>query len=87
MREGEEWKTDFRIRYSLFQSLMMPYRLTNATADFQRFINKTLAPFLDHFTSAYLGDILIYFDTMEEHTGQVHRVLERLIDAGLHLKP
>jgi len=65
----------------------MPFGLTNAPADFQRFINETLALFLDHFTSAYLDDVLIYSDTMEEHTRHVHRVLERLTDAGLHLKP
>ena len=65
----------------------MPFGLTNAPADFQRFINETLAPFLDQFTSAYLNDILIYSDKMEEHTRHVHRVLERLTDAGLHLKP
>jgi len=65
----------------------MPLGLTNAPADFQRFINETLAAFLDHFTSAYLDDILIYLDTIEEHTRHVLRVLERLTDAGLHLKP
>jgi len=87
MAEGEEWKTAFRTRYGLFESLVMPFGLTNAPADFQRFINETLAPFLDHFTSAYFDDILIYSDTMEEHTRHVYRVLERLTDAGLHLKP
>jgi len=85
--EGEEWKTAFRTHYGLFESLVMPFGLTNAPADFQRFINETLAPFLDHFTSAYLDDIFIYSDTMEEHTRHVHRVLERLTDASLHLKP
>jgi len=72
MAEGEEWKTTFRIHYSLFESLVMPFGLTNVPADFQRFINETLAPFLDHFTSAYLNNILIYLDTMEEHTRHVH---------------
>jgi len=87
LAEGEEWKTAFRNRYSLFESLVMPFGLTNGPADFQRFINETLAPFLNHFTSAYLDDILIYSDTMDEHTRHVHRVLERLTDACLHLKP
>ena len=36
--------------------------------------------------SAYLDDILIYSDTMEENTRDVHQVLERLTNAGLHLK-
>jgi len=87
MAEGEEWNTAFRTHYGLFESLVMPFGLTNAPADFQRFINETLAPFLDHITLAYLDDILIHSDTMEEHTRHVHRVLERLTDAGLHLKP
>jgi hypothetical protein len=65
----------------------MPFGLTNAPADFQRFINDTLSPFLDQFTSAYLNDILIYSDTMEEHLQHIRRVLERLTTAGLHLKP
>jgi hypothetical protein len=65
----------------------MPFGLTNAPADFQRFINDTLSPFLDQFTSAYLDDILIYSDTMEEHVEHVRRILERLTAAGLHLKP
>jgi len=87
MAEGEEWKTAFQTRYALFESLVMLFGLTNTPADFQRFINETLAPFLDHFTSAYVDVILIYSDTMEEHTQHVHWVLERLTDAGLHLKP
>jgi len=72
MAEGEEWKTAFPTRYSLFESLVILFGLTNAPADFPQFINETLAPFLDHFTSAYLNDILIYSDTMEEHTRHVH---------------
>ena len=45
----------------------MPFGLTNALASFQNFINDALQPFLDRFASAYLEDILIYSDTLEEH--------------------
>jgi hypothetical protein len=67
MAEGEEWKTAFRTRCGLFESLVKPFGLTNAPADFQRFINDVLAPFLDRFATAYLDNILIYSDTLEEH--------------------
>jgi hypothetical protein len=87
MAEGEEWKTAFRTRYGLFKSLVMPFGLTNAPADFQRFINDALALILDRFASAYLDDILIYSDILEEHREQVRQVLEKLLAAGLHLKP
>jgi hypothetical protein len=87
MADGEEWKTAFRTRYGLFKSLVMPFGLTNAPADFQRFINDVLSPFLHIFATAYLDDILIYSDNLEEHREHVCQVLEKLSAAGLHLKP
>jgi hypothetical protein len=87
MAEGEEWKTAFRTRYGLFESLVMPFGLTNAPADFQRFINDVLNPFLNRCATAYLDDILIYSDNLEEHREHVRQVLEKLSAAGLHLKP
>jgi len=85
--EGDEWKTAFRTRYGLYESLVMPFGLTNAPADFQHFINDVLAPFLDQFTTAYLDDILIYSDTLDEHKEHVRQVLEALRKNQLHLKP
>jgi len=87
MAEGEEWKTAFRTRYGLFESLVMPFGLTNAPADFQALINDVLRQFLDDFCTAFLDDILIYSNTLEEHKKQVYNVLKALSDAGLHLKP
>ena len=85
--EGNEWKMAFRTRYGLYESLVMPFGLTNALADFQHFINDALHPFLDHFCTACLDDILIYSATLDEHQKYVRRVLEALSKAGLHLKP
>ena len=65
--EGEEWKTALRTCYGLYESLVMPFGLTNAPASFQNFINDALQPFLDRFATAYLDNILIYSDTLEEH--------------------
>lgn len=87
MAEGEEWKTAFRTRYGLFESLVMPFGLTNAPAAFQKFINDVLRPFLDRFCTAYLDDILIYSNNIEEHRSHVKQVLEALSAVGLHLKP
>jgi len=65
----------------------MPFGLTNAPTDFQHFINDVLRRYLDVFAIAYLDDILIYSDTLEEHNEHVKQVLEALSKAGLHLKP
>jgi len=86
MAEGEEWKTAFRTWYGLFESLVIPFGLTNAPADFQALINDVLRQFLDDFFTAFLDDILIYSNTLEEHKKQVYKVLKALADAGLHLK-
>src|SRR5690606_7659833 len=76
MAEGDEWKTAFRTRYGLFESLVMPFGLTNAPATFQHFINDVLRPYLDQFCTAYLDDILIYSDNLEDHVKHVRLVLQ-----------
>ncbi len=60
IREGDEWKTAFRTRYSPFEYQVMPFGLTNTPAIFQDYINKILAEKLDVFVIVYLNDILIY---------------------------
>ena len=35
----------------------------------------------------YLDDIPIYSDNLEEHHKQVRQVLNKLLDAGLYVKP
>jgi hypothetical protein len=87
MAEGEEWKTAFRTQYGLFELLVMPFGLTNVPASFQHFINDILWPYLDMFITAYLEDILIDSDDLNNHRNHILRVLEALSKAGLHLKP
>jgi hypothetical protein len=87
MAEGEERKTAFRTQYGLFESLVMPVVLTNGPTSFQHFINDVLQPYLDVFVRAYLDDILIYSDKLNDYRNYVLKVLEALSEAGLHLKP
>jgi len=65
----------------------MPFGLTKVPADVQALINDVLRQFLDDFCMAFLDDIFIYSNTLEEHKKQVYKVLKALSDAGLHLKP
>ena len=70
----------------MYKSLVKPFGLTNALVSFQNFINNVLQPFLDRFATAYLDDILIYSDTLEEHKAHVRQDLEQRQKRGLHLK-
>ena len=67
MAEGKEWKTAMRICYSLFEYLVMPFRLCGASSSFQSYINDILWDCLDIFATAYIDDILIYSKNRKDH--------------------
>lgn len=87
MKEGEEWKTAFRTRYGLYKYTVMPFGLTNAPATFQAMINNALREHLDKFVVAYLDDILVYSNSLEEHVRHVNTILQCLDKYDLRLKP
>jgi len=87
IKKGDEWKTAFRTSYGLFEFLVMPFGLTNAPTTAQRFMNDTLRESLDIFCICYIDDILIYSRTLKEHRQQVRKVLQKLKEAGLFIKP
>jgi Reverse transcriptase (RNA-dependent DNA polymerase) len=86
IREGNEWKTAFKTRYGLFEWLVMPFGLCNAPATWQRFIDNVLKGLTDDELIAYLDDILIYGETIEEVQERTRRCLQRLREAGLSVK-
>src|SRR6266446_3178903 len=65
----------------------MPFGLTNAPAVFQRFINEVLGNLLDVCMVGYIGDILIYSDSIDQHQDHVREVLRCLQEAGLYVNP
>ena len=64
----------------------MSFRLTNALALFQRFINEVCGEYLDIFVIAYLDDILIFSNTLKEHIQHVRAVLKKFKNTQLQLK-
>ena len=64
----------------------MPIGLTNAPATFQALVNLVLREHLDQFVLAYLDNILIYSETLEEYKKHVRTVLKKLQKASLVVK-
>ena len=87
IKERDEWKTALRTHYGLFEFLVIPFGHTNAPAAFQRYVKETLQPYLDQFCTAYLDDLLVYSENLEEHTTHFRLVLELLQRAGHQVKP
>ena len=78
MKEGDEWKTTFQTWYGHYEYCVMLFRLANALATFQGFINYTLQDLLDICCITYLDDILIYSDDDTEHVEHVWFILKHL---------
>ena len=66
----------------------MLFRLTNTLAMFQATINHTLQEYLDIFILIYLNNILVYIKgTLEDYIGYIKKVLTKLLEYKLLLKP
>jgi len=86
IKEGDEYKTAFRMRYGQFEYQVMPFGLTNAPATFQSYIDNCLRPYIDDLVVCYLDDLLIYSANEKEHEEHVRQVLQQLKEFGLYCK-
>jgi hypothetical protein len=60
IKPGDEYKTAFRTRYEYFEYLVMPFRLANVPATFQKMMNVIQRDLIDHGIVVHIHDILIY---------------------------
>lgn len=70
--------------FGLFSYTVMNFGLQNASATFQRLMNMVVAGLEG--CAVYLGDVVIYSDTWEEHLSQIRKLFDRLSDALLTVK-
>jgi len=85
IKEEDEALIVFCTRFELFKYLVMLFDLCNESVSFQKYINNTLHEYLDKFCTAYLNDILIYFDNKLEHEIHVKLILQKLQETDLQM--
>jgi Reverse transcriptase (RNA-dependent DNA polymerase) len=83
--EKQEYLTAFNTRYSLYETLVILFGLSNAPVIFQARINEILYPYLDIFYTTYIDDILVYSNNLTSHKQHVRLVIKALQDASLQL--
>ena len=64
----------------------MPFKLTNAPATFQKFMNDIFSDMVDVCVVIYLDDILIYSNNIDKHHTHVQEVLHHLRKRGLYAR-
>ena len=80
-------KTAFITHKGLYEFKRMPFCLCNASAVFQRAMNKVLAPFIGKFCVVYIDDVVVYSQTPEEHSDHLRQIFMALQENGVKLKP
>ncbi len=63
----------------------MLFNLCNESVSFQKYINNTFCKHLNKFCTAYLNDILIYFNNELKHEIHVKLILRKLWEANLQM--
>ncbi|MBJ5510304.1 RNA-directed DNA polymerase, partial [Salmonella enterica subsp. enterica serovar Meleagridis] len=80
-------KTAFTTGSGLWQFKIMPFRLYNAPATFERLMETILGGLAPEICMVYLGDIIVTEKTFDQHLSNLETVFSRLRTAGLKLSP
>ena len=88
--EAQE-KTAFITHQGLYEIEVMPFGLTNAPAAYQRLMQQLLLPLNPkmgaEFVNVYVDDVIVFSSSLEDHLEHLRKVVSKLMEAGLKLKP
>jgi len=88
IKEGDEWKAAFTMHIGAYEPMVMYFGLTNSLATFQMMMNDLFRDLINQGdTAIFINDILVATDTEEEHDELVEKMLKRLEENDLFVKP
>lgn len=87
MEKSSKKFTAFSTPEGYFEFERMPFGLRNAPATFQRMMDRALKRLIGKICFVYLGEIVIFGSTLQEHNHNLLTLFERLRQTGLKLQP
>ena len=88
IKEGDEWKAAFTMLEGSFEPTVMFFGLTNFPATFQAMMNKLLRDLINTGKVAvFIDDVIVGTETEEGHNKLVAKVIKRLEENDLYVKP
>lgn len=87
MAREDKKKTAFATHVGLYESNVMPFRLSNAPAAFQRLMDAELGGMKWTTALVYLDDIVVFSTGFDEHLERLRKVFNRFRAAGVKLSP
>ena len=88
IKEEDEWKAVFSMPEGSFEPMVMFFRSTNSLATFQAMMNDLLRDLaVKEKVAVFIDDVMIVTETEEGHDKIVKKVLRRLEENDLFVKP
>ncbi|KRH91773.1 putative LTR retrotransposon, partial [Pseudoloma neurophilia] len=85
MDPDDQEKTGFITQDGCFQWKVMPFGLKNAPFTFQRIVQRVLKEAIGVFVLAYIDDICVFSESIEENLNHTRWVLTKLHEVGLKI--
>jgi transposase InsO family protein len=87
VKESDKAKTAFATKSGLYEFNQLPFGLTNAPSTFERCMEMVLRHCQWKTCLIYLDDIICFGNSFQQHLERLNEILQKLIEAGLKLKP
>ena len=88
IKEGDKQKVAFTIPEGSFEPMVVFFRLKNSLAMFQTMMNKILWDLINTGkVASFIDDVIIGTEIKKEHNELVKKVIRRLAESDLYMKP
>lgn len=88
IKQGDEWKAVFTIHIGAYEPTVMYFSLMNSPATFQTMMNNIFREDIDKGEmGVFINNILVRIEEEKRHNKVVERVLQKLEENDLFIKP